>query len=92
MGSMWNISWCTETREIPRSDKNVDIAAHHLIGHSEGKMGSKAHDLFTMPLHVDEYRNFHDDPTGWESMNGSQLYYVKQTIKKALDIGVLVIE
>ena len=72
--------------------KTDDIVAHHLIGHGEGKMGGKAHDLFTMPLHVDEHRKFHDDPTGWESMNGSQLYYVKQTIKKALDVGVLVIE
>ncbi|MDQ2107619.1 MULTISPECIES: DUF968 domain-containing protein [unclassified Vibrio] len=69
--------------------KTVDVVAHHLIGHGEGKAGAKAHDLFTIPLHIDEHRRFHDDPKKWEAQHGSQLFYVKQTIKKALDLGAL---
>jgi hypothetical protein len=65
------------------------VVAHHLIGHGEGEMGGKTHDLFTMPLTVDEHRRFHDDPKGWEEQNGSQLYWVKQTIKKGLELGAL---
>lgn len=70
--------------------KTTDVVAHHLIGHGEGKTGAKAHDLFTMPLHINEHRRFHDDPKKWEAQHGSQLFYVKQTIKKALDFGALV--
>ncbi|RBM30505.1 DUF968 domain-containing protein [Vibrio tarriae] len=69
--------------------KTTDVVAHHLIGHGEGKMAGKSHDLFTIPLHTDEHRKFHDDPKAWEAKHGSQLYYVKQTIKKALDLGAL---
>ncbi|MCG3727313.1 DUF968 domain-containing protein [Vibrio cincinnatiensis] len=69
--------------------KTTDVVAHHLIGHGEGKTGAKAHDLFTMPLHIDEHRRFHDEPKKWEAQHGSQLFYVKQTIKKALDLGAL---
>ncbi|PNG64998.1 DUF968 domain-containing protein [Vibrio vulnificus] len=69
--------------------KTSDVVAHHLIGHGEGKMAGKSHDLFTIPLHTDEHRKFHDDPKAWEAKHDSQLYYVKQTIKKALDLGAL---
>ncbi len=65
------------------------IVAHHLIGHGEGKMGGKTHDLFTMPLTADEHRRFHDDPKGWEAKNGSQLMHVKNVLKKALEVGAL---
>ncbi|BBM66337.1 hypothetical protein VA249_29830 [Vibrio alfacsensis] len=70
--------------------KTEGVVAHHLIGHGEGKMGGKAHDLFTMPLSADEHQRFHHDPKAWEAKNGSQLFYVKQTIKKALELGALV--
>ncbi|HAS6161638.1 TPA: DUF968 domain-containing protein [Vibrio vulnificus] len=69
--------------------KTEGVVAHHLIGHGEGKMGSKTHDLFTMPLTADEHRRFHDDSKGWEAQHGSQLFYVKQTIKRALELGAL---
>lgn len=65
------------------------VVAHHLIGHGEGKMAGKAHDLFTMPLTAGEHRKFHDDPKGWEARNGSQLLHIKNIIKKALDLGAI---
>lgn len=70
--------------------KTEGVVAHHLIGHGEGKMGGKTHDLFTIPLAADEHRRFHDDPRGWEARHGSQLFYVKQTIKRAMELGALV--
>jgi hypothetical protein len=66
------------------------VVAHHLIGHGEGKMGGKTHDLFTMPLAADEHRRFHDDPKGWEEKNGSQLFHVKNVLKMALELGAVV--
>ena len=85
------VTWKSEAylkfvRSLPCviTGKTTDIVAHHLIGHGEGKMGGKCHDLFTMPLHVDEHRKFHDDPKGWEELHGSQLIYLKRTIGMAL--------
>lgn len=66
------------------------VVAHHLIGHGEGKMGGKAHDLFTMPMLASEHQRFHHDPKAWEQQYGSQLQHVKATIKKALDMGAVV--
>ncbi|EMK6669896.1 DUF968 domain-containing protein [Vibrio fluvialis] len=90
------ITWQSEkylkfVRSLPCvvTGKTEGVVAHHLILHGEGKMGAKAHDLFTMPLTADEHRKFHDDPKGWEEKYGSQLFYVKQTIKRALNLGGL---
>ncbi|NAW60106.1 MULTISPECIES: DUF968 domain-containing protein [unclassified Vibrio] len=90
------ITWQSEkylkfVRSLPCvvTGQTENVVAHHLIGHGEGKLGGKAHDLFTMPLTADEHRRFHDDPKGWEARNGSQLYHVKQTIKTALNLGGL---
>jgi hypothetical protein len=65
------------------------VVAHHLIGHGEGKMGGKAHDLFTFPMLSSEHQKFHHDPKAWEEEHGTQLYYVKDTIKTALDLGAI---
>ncbi|MGL6025676.1 MAG: DUF968 domain-containing protein [Vibrio sp.] len=90
------ITWHSErylkfVRSLPCvvTGKSDGVVAHHLIGHGEGKMGGKAHDLFVFPLTADEHRKFHDDPKAWELRHGSQLFYVKQTIKKALELGAL---
>ncbi|MDO6707951.1 DUF968 domain-containing protein [Photobacterium sp. 1_MG-2023] len=73
-----------------RKGSDLDpVVAHHLIGHGEGKMGGKAHDLFTMPMLASEHQKFHHDPKAWEQQYGSQLEYVKATIKKALDMGAV---
>ncbi|WP_105901416.1 DUF968 domain-containing protein [Vibrio gangliei] len=66
------------------------IVAHHLIGHGEGKMGGKAHDLFTMPMLASVHQEFHHDPKAWEAKHGSQLFFVKQTLKRALELGVII--
>ncbi|MCA3989553.1 DUF968 domain-containing protein [Vibrio vulnificus] len=65
------------------------VEAHHLILHGEGKMGGKAHDLFTFPLRASEHRKFHNDPAGWEAKHGTQLLHVKNTLSKALDVGAI---
>ncbi|MBO0162589.1 DUF968 domain-containing protein [Vibrio alginolyticus] len=63
--------------------------AHHLIGHGEGKMGSKASDLFTIPLCNDHHQELHRDMNTWERQHGDQLWHVKETINRALVVGAL---
>ncbi|MFV0576031.1 MAG: DUF968 domain-containing protein [Vibrio sp.] len=63
------------------------VVAHHLIGHCEGKMGGKTHDLFTMPMLASEHQKFHHDPKAWEQLHGSQLFFVNLTLKKTLELG-----
>ncbi|WP_233357568.1 DUF968 domain-containing protein, partial [Vibrio cholerae] len=48
------ITWHSEkylkfVRSLPcvNTGKTEGVVAHHLIGHGEGKMGGKTHDLFT---------------------------------------------
>ena len=66
--------------------------AHHLIGHGEGNMGSKASDLFTIPLCHDHHQELHRDVHSWECLHGDQLWHVKETIKKALIVGAVCID
>lgn len=66
------------------------VVAHHLIGHGEGKMGGKAHDLFTFPMLMSEHQKLHHDPKVWEQQHDSQLHYVKETIKAALNMGAII--
>ncbi|WP_153448746.1 DUF968 domain-containing protein [Vibrio algicola] len=66
------------------------VVAHHLIGHGEGKMGGKAHDLFTMPMLASVHQEFHHDPKAWEAKHGSQLFFVKQTLKRVMGLGGIV--
>lgn len=75
---------CATGRHCIDSDP---IVAHHLISHGEGKMGGKAHDLFTMPMLASVHQEFHHDPKAWEAKFGSQLFFVKQTLNRALDLG-----
>jgi len=62
---------------------------HHIKGHGQG--GSvKASDLFVMPLTHDEHTNFHNiGYQSWENIHGSQWVFVLNTIKKALNEGVI---
>ncbi|WP_182036496.1 DUF968 domain-containing protein [Vibrio diabolicus] len=66
--------------------------AHHLIGHGEGKMGSKASDLFTIPLCNEHHQELHRDVHSWECLHGDQLWHVKEIIKKALIVGAVCID
>jgi len=61
----------------------------HLIGHGQGGMGTKAHDLFVIPLcraHDDE---LHADPVAFEAKHGDQLELLFRFLDRALEIGVL---
>ncbi|WP_123007599.1 DUF968 domain-containing protein, partial [Escherichia coli] len=35
---------------------------HHLIGHGQGGMGTKSHDIFTLPLCREHHNELHADP------------------------------
>ncbi|EMN0828313.1 DUF968 domain-containing protein [Providencia rettgeri] len=62
--------------------------AHHLIGHGQGGMGTKAHDLFTIPLCRIHHSELHKDPNGWESEHGSQLYFLFRFLDRSAALGV----
>lgn len=46
---------------------------HHLIGHGQGGMGTKAHDLFVLPLCRKHHDELHADTVTFEEKYGSQL-------------------
>lgn len=62
---------------------------HHLIGHGQGGMGTKAHDLFVLPLCRLHHRELHVDTVAFEKKYGSQLELIFRFIDRALAIGVL---
>ncbi|WP_430442356.1 DUF968 domain-containing protein [Providencia huaxiensis] len=62
--------------------------AHHLIGYGQGGMGTKAHDLFTIPLCRVHHDELHHDPKGWESEHGSQLVLLFQFLDRSIGLGV----
>lgn len=66
------------------------VVVHNLIDHGDGKMGGKTHDLFTIPMLASEHQKFHHDPKAWEQLHGSQLFLVKEAIKKAAELGSFV--
>ncbi|MDR9873528.1 DUF968 domain-containing protein, partial [Enterobacter hormaechei subsp. xiangfangensis] len=43
---------------------------HHLIGHGQGGMGTKAHDLFVIPLCRAHHDELHADPVAFEAKYG----------------------
>lgn len=62
--------------------------AHHLIGHGQGGVGTKAHDLFTIPLCRVHHGELHKDPNGWESEHGSQVYFLFRFLDRSAALGV----
>lgn len=46
---------------------------HHIIGHGQGGMGTKAHDLLTIPLCRQHHDDLHRDMSRWELEHGSQV-------------------
>ncbi|MBC3378471.1 DUF968 domain-containing protein [Serratia fonticola] len=46
---------------------------HHIIGHGQGGMGTKAHDLLTIPLCRQHHDDLHRDMSRWEAEHGSQV-------------------
>lgn len=64
--------------------------SHHLIGHSYGGTGIKAHDMFTLPLCREHHNELHADLLAFEEKYGSQFSLIFRFIDRALGIGVLV--
>ncbi|ELY4660396.1 DUF968 domain-containing protein [Cronobacter sakazakii] len=62
---------------------------HHLIGYGQGGMGTKAHDLFVLPLCRKHHDELHRDPVAFEEKYGSQLELIFRFLDRALAIGVL---
>lgn len=62
---------------------------HHLIGHGQGGMGTKAHDLFVIPLCRAHHNELHADPVAFEAKHGDQLTLLFRFLDRALEIGVL---
>ncbi|HHN8388108.1 DUF968 domain-containing protein [Morganella morganii] len=61
---------------------------HHIIGHGAGGMGTKAHDIFTIPLCRIHHNELHRDPAAWEAKHGSQLELLFKCQDRAYALGV----
>lgn len=62
---------------------------HHLIGYGQGGMGTKAHDLFVIPLCREHHDELHASPVAFEAKYGNQLVLLFRFLDRALAIGVL---
>lgn len=62
---------------------------HHLIGYGLGGMGTKAHDIFTIPLCRQHHDELHRDPRSWAKIYGEQLLHVFRTIDMAFSTHVI---
>lgn len=62
---------------------------HHIIGQGQGKMGSKDHDLFVIPLCRQHHNELHSDYRQFEQNYGSQLELLYKTLDRALSVEAL---
>ncbi|MFP1495587.1 DUF968 domain-containing protein [Escherichia coli] len=62
---------------------------HHLIGHGQGGMGTKAHDIFTLPLCREHHNELHADLLAFEENHGSQIDLIFRFLDHAFATGVL---
>lgn len=62
---------------------------HHIIGHGQGGMGTKAHDFFTIPLCRKCHDALHKDPDGWEAEHGSQIQLWFEFMDFSFGIGAI---
>ena len=62
---------------------------HHLIGYGQGGMGTKAHDLFTLPLCSAHHDELHADMRAFEEKYGTQPEMLLRFLDRALAIGVI---
>lgn len=63
---------------------------HHIIGYGQGKMGGKAHDIFTIPLCRKHHNELHQNVENWEQKYGSQLLLLFQFLDRVFGINVIV--
>ncbi|MFQ6279800.1 DUF968 domain-containing protein [Yersinia enterocolitica] len=62
---------------------------HHIIGHGQGGMGTKAHDLFTIPLCRLCHEALHADMHAWEAEHGSQIVLWFHFMDRSISIGAM---
>ncbi|MDE9553394.1 DUF968 domain-containing protein [Xenorhabdus bovienii] len=62
---------------------------HHIIGHGQGGMGTKAHDLFCLPLCRECHDDLHRDRLAWEEKHGSQVDLLFRFLDRSLGIGAI---
>ncbi|EQB98772.1 DUF968 domain-containing protein [Photorhabdus temperata] len=62
---------------------------HHIIGHGQGGMGTKAHDLFTIPLCRECHDELHRDMRQWEQKHGNQIVLLFRFLDRSLGIGAI---
>ena len=62
---------------------------HHLIGHGQGGMGTKAHDSFTIPLCRVHHDELHRDMKAFERKHGTQPEMIIRLQDRAYALGVL---
>ncbi|ORM66106.1 DUF968 domain-containing protein [Pantoea rwandensis] len=62
---------------------------HHIIGHGQGGMGTKAHDLFVIPLCRAHHDELHRDMRAFEEKYGSQLELLVRFLDHSIAVGVV---
>jgi hypothetical protein len=62
---------------------------HHVIGYGLGGMGTKAHDLFVIPLCRAHHDELHAGMKAFEEKYGTQPELLMKTLDRALAMGVL---
>lgn len=62
---------------------------HHLIGHGMGGMGTKAHDIFVIPLCRAHHDELHADTAAFEAKYGSQTELQIRFLDRVFSIGVI---
>lgn len=62
---------------------------HHIIGHGQGGMGTKAHDFFTIPLCRKHHDELHRDTSRWEEEHSTQIEVWFRFIDYSLSIGAI---
>lgn len=62
---------------------------HHIIGHGQGGMGTKAHDLFVIPLCRAHHDELHRDMRAFKEKYGSQLELLFRFLDHSIAVGVI---
>ncbi|HCT6262527.1 TPA: DUF968 domain-containing protein, partial [Klebsiella quasipneumoniae subsp. similipneumoniae] len=63
---------------------------HHIIGNGLGGTGTKAHDLFVIPLCRVHHDELHADVSAFEQKYGTQLELLARFLDRVMGIGVIV--